>query len=219
MAHMLRFLHAVAWLIVVAADVPGPECTLLERSPQGTILLDSDTATQGTTAEEENCYDSDSHDIIDTLAHPEIDPGDFDGGPDAAYWLNLKEDETKVTISTCHGATSFWTSLYVYSEDGRRLLAGPGKRLWSEHDYTGCAQTTPPWHARKLNVDLPAGRYRVVVDSAFPDNNGTFGLLVTTAQEEDEEDEPTAALFATIEDDGVPGVEATVMAPDDKDEL
>ena len=72
------------------------------------------------------------------------------------------------------------TSGSIQIEDGRQFLAGPGTRIWSPHKVIGCAETKPSYHARKLNVKLPTGRYRVIVDSAFNWNNGTYGVSVAT---------------------------------------
>lgn len=183
----------------------------------GAILLDAGTPTVGTTTQRGNCYDQPQHHVVDSDVDPAADPGDFDGGPDAAYSLRLKDD-TQVSISTCHGQTSFWTAVYVYSEDGNVALAGPGRRCWSTFD---CKHTTPPYHARKLDAHLPAGSYRVVVDSAFDWNNGTFGVTVTTAEDEDKGDDMVLPeLFVKNTDDDTDdivtdGVEVVI----NKDEL
>jgi len=217
-------LFATVWLLAMGS-MAAKKCTLVSKSPRGTILLDAPAATVGTTTSRANCYDQPQHGMVDPARDPAADPGDFDDGPDASYTLNLKDD-TRVTVSTCHGQTSFWTAVYIYSEDGEVPIAGPGRRLWSD---LRCKAVTPPYHARKLNAQLSAGSYRIVVDSAFDWNNGTFGITVVTADEdEDEEGSVLPPLFketdhgeAEARDDDViaDGVEVVATSIAVNDEL
>jgi len=91
---------------------------------------------------------------------------DTTGTPDLVYYMNLA---SPMTLNLSHDYEgTLWPALYVLGSD---CAAGP---------VFGCA--TGFSGAASLSITLPAGKFYVVVDGAFPGDAGPFTLTVDFSQ-------------------------------------